>query len=53
MRYLTFPLPQLATNGHIVGTPAVATVTILDTTGKCHNYVMYYCVYMYKVALLY
>ena len=34
------------TNGHIVGTPAVATVTILDTTGKCHNYVMYYCVYV-------
>ena len=22
------------TNGHIVGTPAVATVTIIDTTGK-------------------
>ena len=34
------------TNGHIVGTPAVATVIILDTTGKCHNYVMYYCVYV-------
>ena len=23
------------TNGHIVGTPGVATVTIIKTTGKC------------------
>ena len=36
------------TNGHIVGTPAVATVTIIDTTSKCvHNLIfMYVCTYI-------
>ena len=34
------------TNGHILGTPAAATVTIIDTTG------MYVCMFMfYNIAL--
>ena len=35
------------TNGHIVGTPAVATVTIIDITSKYH---INYFVYKHKVV---
>ena len=41
------------TNGHIVGTPAVATVTIIDTTSKCvHNFILCtVCTYVYNIRI--